>query len=128
MILICSINDDISTHFVMDWLIYYDQEVVRLDEDDWINVEKIQFSNSQQEILVNIHTQFLEKEILFSEIKAFWFRRGAINLNRFPMNKLSYTEEKPRHDEDFTRFLNKQIPQSGSIRVPNSRSLIVNSR
>lgn len=77
MILIISNNTDASTNNVIDWLDYYQIPWFRINEDDKIEIIKLQLHNSREpevNILVN------GKELCLKDITGYWYRRGLLNI------------------------------------------------
>lgn len=74
MILIISIDEDISTQKVCKWLKYYNQSYVLITETNRIsNLKTKDFFNSDVEIIVN------NRKINLKEIKSVWYRRGRFS-------------------------------------------------
>jgi ATP-GRASP peptide maturase of grasp-with-spasm system len=78
MTLIISEENDVSTGYVMDYLAYYNEPCIRVNEKDFIQDIYLQlFSHSGNECIV----QFGTKKVNLSKIKSFWFRRGGISFD-----------------------------------------------
>jgi len=77
MIVIFSIKEDLSTDYVVDWLIKLKKKFVRLNLS--INYcTHITISNINEEINLVIGNKIALK---LSEISSIWFRRGGLNLD-----------------------------------------------
>lgn len=76
MILVVSQNSDLSTDKVMEWFTYYGvKEIVRVNEDDYLNISKFTINNEQSiyELIVK------NKCIDLRDVCFFWYRRGNIH-------------------------------------------------
>jgi ATP-GRASP peptide maturase of grasp-with-spasm system len=83
MILIFSEVSDQSTNKIIDWLSYYDQEYIRVNEDTPVDVLHFDFSTTK--MVVNIKGRIIDS----SQIKGYWYRRGLI-----PIKTLKLTNKR----------------------------------
>lgn len=90
MILILSEVGDYNTNIVIKWLKYFKKDYIRINPENRFDVEKI----SETEIILKNVTN--NTRIDLKKITAYWYRRGAININN-PLfentNKNSFIEE-----------------------------------
>lgn len=91
MILIISENNDYSTSEVIQWIIYYKVEFIRLNIENKFYIKNIYIdSNSIKIVLIDEFGRILD----FDTITSIWYRRGFINLNYlknkdfFPLTEL----------------------------------------
>jgi ATP-GRASP peptide maturase of grasp-with-spasm system len=77
MILIVSTEYDYSTNDVIDWLLYYKRDCLRINSEDCIYVLNTRFISDK----VDFDFSFKDSVISLSDIKSFWYRRGRININ-----------------------------------------------
>lgn len=80
MVLIMSEKSDVSTVHIIEWLAYWNIPFLRLDEDEWFNLE-IATLNNESEPEFKLYNK--NKQFYLSEIKAFWYRRGQLNILPF---------------------------------------------
>ncbi len=74
--LIVSNEFDFSTNQVIDWLLHYGIDFVRINNNDSIIIEKVDFSAANApEVVFRINNT---KMVCSSEINFFWYRRGGI--------------------------------------------------
>ena len=73
MVLIQSINEDQSTNDVIKWLIHFKQKFLRLN--DVASIAAFKYVNDNFIITVN------NKEIDFSKVDFYWYRRGKFEIN-----------------------------------------------
>jgi ATP-GRASP peptide maturase of grasp-with-spasm system len=81
MILIISEEKDQSTNYVIDWLICYEQEIIRINETSNVRVKKI--SLSPISILLECDAMTID----FTKVKSLWYRRGWLNLSSHVVNR-----------------------------------------
>ncbi|CDT07071.1 conserved hypothetical protein [Sphingobacterium sp. PM2-P1-29] len=124
MILIVTSNEDKSTNDVIKWLDYFGEKWIRINEDDYLIVKNIKFSNNKPAtILVNIRGH----EIDLCAIKGYWYRRGGLKikmdkrifetLERNSVNTkiLRYLEEENKSLAQFiNQYLEKEINRVNS--------------
>lgn len=80
MVLIISRQEDQSTSDVIDWLLYFNEDVIRINENDKLNSINLQITDEEKKN----NLKFGEKNVILSQIKSFWFRRGRIEMD-FPI-------------------------------------------
>ncbi|MEN5232500.1 grasp-with-spasm system ATP-grasp peptide maturase [Sphingobacterium faecium] len=124
MILIVTSNEDQSTNDVIKWLDYFGEKWLRLNEDDYLIVKEIKYSNNiPASILVNIRGH----EIDLCTIKGYWYRRGGLRIKIDPrileslefnsVNKkiIRYLEEESKSLVHFiNQYLEKEINRVNS--------------
>jgi ATP-GRASP peptide maturase of grasp-with-spasm system len=74
MILIQSINEDLSTTEVIKWLVKYNAEFIRLNNN--AEISEIKFINNSFEIILENKTR-----INLNDIDAYWYRRGDFTIS-----------------------------------------------
>lgn len=77
MILICTEANDFSTTQVIKWINYYGAKYIRYNWQDKIRIIKTIGLN---DFLFEIESQYGTITLKFSDITAYWYRRGGINL------------------------------------------------
>ncbi len=77
MILLMSEYKDNSTAYVSQWLLYWKVRFVRIDAEETYFIEEILLKNNDFDYVISNRQG---KVIRMSEIKAFWYRRGNLNL------------------------------------------------
>jgi ATP-GRASP peptide maturase of grasp-with-spasm system len=75
MILILSLDNELSTSHVINWLHYYNKSFDRINENDRLTAE-IEIKNSGKQVCV-----INEKYYLFENYNSYWYRRGDFHLN-----------------------------------------------
>ena len=78
MIIIFTIKYDISTSNVIQWLNYFNQEVIRINSDD--DIYKLELINEYSILFRNTITN---KVYNLLEAKSCWWRRNGISRNTF---------------------------------------------
>lgn len=73
MVIICSNENDITTFDVIDWLRFYNEEYIIINENT--KLEFINYKNSKIKLKVD------NISITVDENTAFWYRRGEVLLN-----------------------------------------------
>lgn len=74
MVLIISENKDIFTTNVIEWLHFYGiYDIVRINEDDMVRIDKIEVHKNVLVLSVN------GRLIHWSDVNLFWYRRGNLN-------------------------------------------------
>ena len=74
MVLIISIEHDISTFNVVDWLGYQNKKHIILFPHESITIKKLSLSNSTKTVQISYNNDNLH-------ITSLWYRRGNINVN-----------------------------------------------
>lgn len=74
MILINTIDSDITTQKVVDWLIYYNARFCLINENSFLELVKI----SKDEMIISVNN----KIIAITRDTSYWYRRGTINFNK----------------------------------------------
>ncbi len=75
MVLIISEKDDITTHVIMDWFSSMNQGCVVLYPDSKIEDVYVCISNRKVDMSFSLNG----KQVQFSDITAFWYRRGTLS-------------------------------------------------
>jgi len=98
MILILSEEQDQSTNDVIDWLIFYNKEFVRINYSDKCEIIKVDLNNENLIIKVN------DRIINFNDITAYWYRRGDFNIKLpvMPVVTKKYKEIIPQISKNLT--------------------------
>jgi len=74
MILIISNSSDITTNEVINWLLFFNKEFLRINEDDLVEYLNVSISNE----LHNVKIKIKNKVYNLNEFEAVWYRRGFI--------------------------------------------------
>ncbi len=80
MILILSIEKDLITSNVIDWLHYFNAEFIRINEEDLIKSE-IRLNNNNLSIILK-----KDKELNLTNYNSYWYRRGNFTLETNRLN------------------------------------------
>lgn len=78
MIFICSDSNDFSTTQVIKWINYFGKKYIRFNEEDRIKLVKTIGLN---DFIFEIQSDLSTERFRFSQIQAYWYRRGGINLS-----------------------------------------------
>ncbi|MGB0861999.1 MAG: grasp-with-spasm system ATP-grasp peptide maturase [Saprospiraceae bacterium] len=92
MILIISEERDISTNHVIDWLIYYKQDYLRINISTSVTIKQVMVSKESEKIILKAG----EAEFNLYDIKGYWYRRGWINFHQKVNFKLFENEDLAR--------------------------------
>jgi ATP-GRASP peptide maturase of grasp-with-spasm system len=92
MILILSKELDISTNEVMDWLLFYNQEIIRINT----NIDESQIKINSSEIILSSNNIIID----FQKVKSFWYRKNGIQIKT--NNKI---KRKTKTNKIFRSFL-----------------------
>jgi len=84
MVLIFSIENDLSTSSVIKWLQYYQQKVIVISSDD--NIYKFVKANSESLLFKNTLTG---TQYNLLEFDACWWRRTGLSMKNFTKNELN---------------------------------------
>lgn len=76
MILILSENKDQTTNDVIDWILYYKHDFVRINDSNECSVASINLNNCSSDITLTVQN----REIKFSNISSYWYRRGNFTI------------------------------------------------
>lgn len=82
MILIVSEENEPTTDIIIRWIKSMNKSYVRINDTDIVKVEKFELCNSN----INFSLVTRGLNIKYSEIEAFYFRRGLINLKNQLLN------------------------------------------
>ena len=144
MLLILSSDTDTSTNHVIDWLIYYGVNFIRINRQDSFRLNEFEISNKN--IICKLQNVTTNEIIDITKISAIWYRRGNFvflddcNLNFDFAGILSYSKKAyqivhdfimhylellPRLDSYFRSSMNKlqvlSIARSVGLKIPNTR-------
>jgi ATP-GRASP peptide maturase of grasp-with-spasm system len=80
LVAILSEDNDISTDDVMDWLLYFNIGVIRVNEGDEAGNISIRVSDNDQ----SFHIDFvdIQKRVESAQIRKLWYRRGEFSIGR----------------------------------------------
>lgn len=78
MVIIVSRTEDASTNEVMDWLSYYGEQVVRINENASISNLTVEINNINHTIRFKVGDITVD----LTSVKSFWFRRGGIHFQK----------------------------------------------
>ena len=102
MILVVSDNDDKSTNEVIDWLIYYNANFIRINDADSIKLNALTLEDKTEIISFNVFND----NVNLSDISCAWFRRGGLTFD-FGTSNISF--QKHNLSKDLKEFLFNQI-------------------
>ncbi len=97
MILIISSQDDLSTHEVVDWLLYYKQPFLRISQDDNIEIQRITISNERHVV----HFKVRGVTYCSQNFTSIWYRRGWITTDLSEYTKKSQSPLKVSLNNQF---------------------------
>ena len=120
MVLLFSEKSDITTNLVIDWLDYFGEEWLRINEN-----ENIEFFEVDGKIFFEIRN----KQILFDEVKSVWYRRSTFKVQRFKSGNEGlniYLSEEQYWYEDYINYKIKQKAIGICNKQMNVNKLIVN--
>ncbi|RUT78847.1 grasp-with-spasm system ATP-grasp peptide maturase [Ancylomarina longa] len=77
MLLVLSQSNDLTTDKVLEWFLYYNyNNVLRINEKDFINIKEIHINNYNE---VDFTLFIKNKRISLSQVNFFWYRRGHLH-------------------------------------------------
>lgn len=83
MILIISSQDDISTNDVIDWLLYFQQDFLRISAGDSVKIlDYTIYDNGKEDALLEIKGD----SYLISQISSIWYRRSWITFDEIKVD------------------------------------------
>lgn len=103
MILINSIQKDYSTNDVMDWLRWYKQDVIRINEHSKISDLNINFRGDCLVVSFKVDGTIC----CLDKIKSYWFRRGVLDFTNFVPN--SNTVSKDMKQSIYSHLINEEL-------------------
>ncbi|MBS1646918.1 MAG: hypothetical protein JST67_06220 [Bacteroidetes bacterium] len=120
MILIISNSSDVTTNEVINWLLFYNKKILRINEDDFVEYLNVSISNT----LHNVKIRVKNKNYNLNEFKAIWYRRGFIKMTKtqFALNDIKLKNEIERQLSSESVNLNFHFVNSiskKSINKPN---------
>ena len=124
MVLIFSNDDDLTTNTVIDWILYYGGNFVRINQDDILELESLFLTNNKVDftLIIKEKNGCLKSKITYSELQSVWFRRGRINLefsvkNAIKEGMIGYPYEQLviRDIKDLITFLNYSFLKKNHI-------------
>lgn len=102
MIVIFSIYNDFTTSDVIEWLQYYGEEVIRINqEDDFYSLDKIDIDAN--EIIIRDRKE--NKTINLLDATAIWYRKGGMFHNFFNLKVKQETLKSIFPDEGHERYI-----------------------
>lgn len=102
MIVIFSIYNDFTTSDVIEWLQYYGEEVIRINqEDDFYRLDKIDIDANQ----IIIKDRKENKTINLLDATAIWYRKGGMFHNFFNLKVKQETLKSLFLDEGHERYI-----------------------
>ena len=121
MVLILSEEKDKSTNEVIRWLDYYGEKWVRINQEDILDV-----SFTENDIVLSMH----DSTVKFSEIRSFWYRRGAFTFGNIPDDISDhfkkFLNEEHFHIKNYLYYLLHKKRSIGSIQTSVANKLINN--
>ena len=120
MVLILSNENEPTTDYVLEWLLHFNVVFLRLTDKDAITLHNLVIENKgKPDFLIKIEGK---GEIKFSDITAYWYRRGYFNLclnsiNEFREKKLNsiFFNYSIQEREALTSFVNFLLLYKKSI-------------
>jgi ATP-GRASP peptide maturase of grasp-with-spasm system len=112
MILIVSESSDQSTSNVIDWLRFYENKYMRINENDVIKIQDIDMNcslNPSISFSINDKTQIINTD----QITAYWFRRGFFNF--FDIHHVAFKLEDKKIENEIKRNLRSEIARIGDL-------------
>ena len=85
MILIFSNAFEPTTNAVIDWLLYFNKKVIRINPDDGdLSSLNLVSKKYPEKAALDVDFSFIykDKEVKLSEVEGYWFRRGKIPVHR----------------------------------------------
>ena len=119
--------DDQSTNQVMDWLLHFDEQVVRINPQDTLEMNNMQLLNGVADYSITVHKENgTIAQIQSSEVQSFWYRRGCFRFELPRVGALmqptmqakanNVLAREVRTAGDFLQLLLEQGPGFGSPR------------
>ncbi len=96
MVLILSTEMDYSTKMVMEWLLSWGIKVLRINPSDTIVIEKIGIQKNEEDVVFTVKN----KQFSFSEITAYWYRRGHFSIDKAEVPEVRLSSEVQKHLND----------------------------
>lgn len=133
MILVFSEQTDVTTDLVMEWLLYYGADVLRINEEECSNI--VTAVNIGNESATNIQFKAGERSFELADVTAVWFRRGTIRFEsglqqmdlpaevKKQFGQFLSTEDKTLHDFVVAKLLEK--PSLNDSRHYNANKLLL---
>lgn len=81
MILILSDEQEPTTEMIIDWLIYFEKDFVRISQNDVLHVKKIYQTGEGFEAIFSYEKFNIYREIDTQNITSYWYRRSQLELN-----------------------------------------------
>lgn len=120
MILIITEEADYSSSMVIDWLLYYKIDFIRVNENDQLNVEFL---------LNDIKIMNDSFSFLLSELKGMWYRRGHLNIKFEKVGDLIIDNFKKTEFTKLNQYIYYKLSLLPNINIFNNsdvNKLIVN--
>jgi ATP-GRASP peptide maturase of grasp-with-spasm system len=90
MILILSIESDLSTTEVQFWLKHYNVETIRISDKDMLSLDRLEISDEQKiKTVLRVWDTQKTFRLYLHKVKNYWYRRGEFNIGfqRFYANE-----------------------------------------
>lgn len=130
-VLIISCDDDRTTNDVIDWLIFFRVNVIRINDSSTLTILKIVVNDSENEVLIHVqYPGFPDATVEFdlTRVDAVWYRRGRMDFlpdalyremrkaGEDQLGFLRYIERTNLYIESFAyRYLKKNIRSINSF-------------
>ena len=129
MVIIVSRTEDASTNEVMDWLSYYGEQVVRINENASISNLTVEINNINHTIRFKVGDITVD----LTSVKSFWFRRGGIHFQKILTKNCTseltqsintHLENEYETLKEYLVFCLNQINKLGDYHQGNANKLI----
>ena len=90
MLLIMSDEKDVSTHYVINWLLHLKIPYFRINDTCSIHVDYLITKNGKFDFKLSIATPYSTDLFLIyaNDIKAYWYRRGSFELKASKISEM----------------------------------------
>jgi ATP-GRASP peptide maturase of grasp-with-spasm system len=144
MLLILSDENDFSTQQVINWLLYNQTPYLRVNRTSGVSLESLSLQDSVTEFSLELSESYLpmqSRSVHSSELSAYWYRRGYLNLKHEQLKCSAEDDEMDcllknginshlsRENSKVTELLNhylRSLPHMGSV-FDNATNKFVNS-
>ena len=93
MILIFSIQEDVTTRSVIDWLTHYKKELLVIYPDSDVEIDNILIKEKDGiDFTLTKRQDGKEFKVNYSKISSVWFRRGKLSPKNFKIQSQKITE------------------------------------
>lgn len=121
MIIIQSDSNDASTHTIIRWLAFYNEDFLRFDDQTEIKIKAIDSNGT-------IILCFNNYEINFNDIKSYWYRRGyfTVNIGKTAVQGLnSFVLKEEKDALEFVHEKLLKINHIGNFKTDDVNKLLV---